>query len=662
MDLRSIINTESGDSSIDKQPKLVTPTKGPSIKGSSGFSYPIRGSPNKNIFTDYGLQRPDITLETPYHQNPQYRRRPSLPIIVPPSNDLRLKSQTTSATSSHQTALSSITSHFPYLHGQQAPESPAQSYQFMGEVQQRDNSQYSNSPHKIENQYTYSQSPPPQSPMTSTLSSTPDSHLVLSKTSICHSNPIRLLNEQHQKLQFEKRNRSISSSPETLPSILQKQELPSDSEREKVKISTSIMDIASSGPIQDLGLTKTSNKQPIFKKTSSQIHGDTHPPLISAQPTKKRIRYSEPPIWARSVKTHGHVIVAHKNSAQFKEKQSEVEATSSQSQLRVKPNENITMSTHNKATIIDSHPSAILGSWEESITGKKPVEHMTKVVADFLYLHVVSRSDLGELSAKGVQIEIEAKLGELIDKDTNQRFFLPVRSECILADNLRVGFKSSMTEKQHQRLNEFLNEMVTNTRQNNPNTKSRVRIDYLHRREVDKFYDIPRSMQAALPAAIREQIPSHHPAKLRVTHDQKSKKILAKIIKARVISLDIHSGLFGTLDCRISVNIEMPFNNEFDELIASGKISNQSPDRNKDRLSYTQSYYQIDLTQVTQNVLVNNDPRTEKEHELEIEISTSAVMDQGRRAARGDLNEFLPLVEGLLNNVRVLSRFVNEMK
>jgi mRNA capping enzyme, beta chain len=71
---------------------------------------------------------------------------------------------------------------------------------------------------------------------------------------------------------------------------------------------------------------------------------------------------------------------------------------------------------------------------------------MTKLVADFLYLKVVSRGDLGELASRGVEIEIEAKLGQLIDKDTNERYSLPVISECILAENARLGFRSSMTE------------------------------------------------------------------------------------------------------------------------------------------------------------------------------------------------------------------------
>jgi hypothetical protein len=71
---------------------------------------------------------------------------------------------------------------------------------------------------------------------------------------------------------------------------------------------------------------------------------------------------------------------------------------------------------------------------------------MTKLVADFIYLNVLNRGDLGELASRGVEIEIEAKLGQLINKETNERYELPVKSECILADSARVGFRSSMTE------------------------------------------------------------------------------------------------------------------------------------------------------------------------------------------------------------------------
>ncbi len=87
-----------------------------------------------------------------------------------------------------------------------------------------------------------------------------------------------------------------------------------------------------------------------------------------------------------------------------------------------------------------------LGPWEPSILGYRPYEEVPKRVADWLFLQVVTRPDAGELASRGVEIEIEAKLGQLIAKDTNERFWLPVESECILANSGNVSFKSSMTE------------------------------------------------------------------------------------------------------------------------------------------------------------------------------------------------------------------------
>jgi polynucleotide 5'-triphosphatase len=48
----------------------------------------------------------------------------------------------------------------------------------------------------------------------------------------------------------------------------------------------------------------------------------------------------------------------------------------------------------------------------------------------------------------------------------------------------------------------------------------------------------------------------------------------------------------------------------------------------------------------------------EKEHELEIEVATPAIREQGQRAMSGQPNEYLALVEGFIDNVRVLARAV----
>jgi hypothetical protein len=49
-----------------------------------------------------------------------------------------------------------------------------------------------------------------------------------------------------------------------------------------------------------------------------------------------------------------------------------------------------------------------------------------------------------------------------------------------------------------------------------------------------------------------------------------------------------------------------------------------------------------------------------KEHELEIELSPHIMIEQARRAMDGAPHRYSELVEGLVDNVRVLARKVNE--
>ncbi|KAE9367039.1 mRNA triphosphatase CET1 [Stipitochalara longipes BDJ] len=390
-----------------------------------------------------------------------------------------------------------------------------------------------------------------------------------------------------------------------------------------------------------------------------QVNGDHRLPSSSPQqPPRKRIRYTEPPIWAQSVRKRGAFVSKVNGKQPAAVYQSQV-GSSPLVKAETNGNRQVSPAATRQAPppdVPDNHPSLLLGPWEYSITGNIVSQQMTKLVADFLYLNVLNRGDLGELASRGVEIEIEAKLGQLIDKETNERFSLPVTSECILMDSARRGFRSSMTESQHRTLNEFLNAKVAETHPANPGAKSRVKIDYLHRREIDKFYELPPAMHVNLPAAVRKQLNARHTVKVRVTHDQKTNQVLAKIIKARINDLDIYNPQ-SPLDCRISINLEMRYDGDIEDIIAAG-IGERIPDRSKDRLSYTQSFYQIDLTQVTQVTSVNGQNRVDKEHELEIELSTAAVMEQGRKAASNEPNEYLALVGGLIDNMRVLSRNV----
>jgi polynucleotide 5'-triphosphatase len=182
----------------------------------------------------------------------------------------------------------------------------------------------------------------------------------------------------------------------------------------------------------------------------TQVNGDNRIPSISStsspkQPPKKRTRYTETPIWAQSVRGRKSVFGAAnvRINPKVNGKQPAVPQPAPPPLMRAETNGHRPVTP---ATGPVDDPSMMLGPWERSITGKKPQEQITKIVADWLFYNVVSREDFGELASRGVEVEIEAKLGQLIDRETNHRYELPVQTECVLRETGRVNFRSSMTE------------------------------------------------------------------------------------------------------------------------------------------------------------------------------------------------------------------------
>jgi hypothetical protein len=323
------------------------------------------------------------------------------------------------------------------------------------------------------------------------------------------------------------------------------------------------------------------------------------------------------------------------------------------------------------------------------------------MIADFLFVHVVNSEDMQEISSRGIKFEVEAKLGTLIDKDTNHRVERALESEVILQNTGRVAFKSSMTEvsliaptpvlapcarelthsqAHHKSFNDLLNQIVVQT---HPQSGSgRVQLEYKHRREIDRFIELPLDMHARIPGCMRSRLGSRaRSVKVRLTYDQKTKEVLGKIIKARVADIDLHMPSCP-MDCRLSINLEMDWDGSVQELeqLAASQTDRQ-PDRSKDRLSYTHGHYQIDLTQVTQQIQgpgVSQPPflplfviqselighqnalRPGKEHELEIELAPGILIDQGRKALAGSEHRYQELVEGFVDNIRVLARKARE--
>lgn len=158
-----------------------------------------------------------------------------------------------------------------------------------------------------------------------------------------------------------------------------------------------------------------------------------------------------------------------------------------------------------------------------------------------------------------------------------------------------------MFQVQHKHFNDFLNQVVCATDPRANPGGNRVQVHYLHRREIDRFFELPQELHGHLPGCVRSRLGSRsRNVRVRVSYDQKSREVIGKIIKARVADINLHMPTCP-MDCRISINLEMNWDGPVEELEQhAASQAERQPDRNKDRLSYTHGHYQIDLTQVTQ--------------------------------------------------------------
>ncbi|BDD63989.1 hypothetical protein MAP00_008840 [Monascus purpureus] len=389
-------------------------------------------------------------------------------------------------------------------------------------------------------------------------------------------------------------------------------------------------------------------------------------------PKRKKMRYSEPPIFARkSARTKGRCPVIPnprppipKNARSIQQEAWPSRKMSSPSVVSAVKSHPETGPSANSPAPRPPPPVALqdapLVFWEPSITGFIPYEEITKLICDFLFQHVVLRKDAAASSAgiaaadHGPIVEVEAKLGRLIDMDRGDRLRLPVLTETVVNredPRLRTSFESSMTLEQHRMMNNFLNEAVkASMPHSNP---KRMPISYAHKKERDTFYEVSPN---ELPPVIRQNLHPRHKPRVRVTTDQRTGEIIAKIVKCRVADMDVYSPR-TYVDWRISVNLEMEYDGDVRHLpVLDGMKGGRGGERNKDRMSYRHQAYQIDLTQVAKS---EPPAKSDFYHELEIEVSAAEIRHRGQLALAGDpKNQYEELIKGFVDNVRVLARTV----
>jgi hypothetical protein len=150
-------------------------------------------------------------------------------------------------------------------------------------------------------------------------------------------------------------------------------------------------------------------------------------------------------------------------------------------------------------------------------------------------------------------------------------------------------------QAQHRAMNNFLNDSV---KASLPQAGSkRIPLSYAHKKERDTFYEVSAN---DLPPVIQHHLHPRHKPRVRVTTDQVTGEMTAKIVKCRIADLDIYSPRTN-VDWRVSVNLEMNYDGDVRSLPISeggGGRGRGGGERNKDRMSYRHLAYQVDLTQV----------------------------------------------------------------
>jgi len=233
----------------------------------------------------------------------------------------------------------------------------------------------------------------------------------------------------------------------------------------------------------------------------------------------------------------------------------------------------------------------------------------------------------------GGHVEVEAKVGLLVDKGSGQRLALPVLVETILKPNeIDCQFESNMSAMQHKHFNTLLNNLKAASAQSSHPSSP---LAYSHKYLLDSFYPPDNQYE-------RE--------KIRVTRDEKTKAVTECVRKLRLGDLNIYSPKRAA-DWRISVNLEIP---------VAHPVGTPTHSRRKDRMSYSHEEFNIDLTQVTSSSSTNAPP--ELLHELELEIARPELL-LATSAKRNDQNvsehersAFDELIRAFVNNARILVR------
>jgi len=277
----------------------------------------------------------------------------------------------------------------------------------------------------------------------------------------------------------------------SLPKILSQPEMVSSFKQAALKTSNNLIN----SPLpqsQKNSRGKKQAKRPIPEPSETEAPGNDDP--LTSQPAKKKprlekpqhraepaptqeslsqpkkitvprvSRYEDVPIFAQSVRGPQRTKVLFENSRKgiHRDPPTAVQAPNTAAGFRGQANGNLAPKNQTPSTNglpvsnaqLTPTSDGLLGPWEYNIANVEPLDEVIRVISDFLFIKVVMDNKVGVAPAGGGRglgaiFEIEAKIGRIIDSNTNDRIRLPVESECVISrsdPSIKTRFESSMTQ------------------------------------------------------------------------------------------------------------------------------------------------------------------------------------------------------------------------
>jgi len=166
-------------------------------------------------------------------------------------------------------------------------------------------------------------------------------------------------------------------------------------------------------------------------------------PVLSSQPPAKKRRGSAIPIWAQQAR-NTPPLPKYRNNGH------------TNGELPQRPTPAAPISQPIQAQLPQAVAAAdrdTAANLEDSILAVVPMDEVHKTLCDFLFKEVVANDAFGTLPTGqaaesndlGV-LEIEAKLGTILDRHTNERLSTGALTETVVSSGSDIAFESMMTE------------------------------------------------------------------------------------------------------------------------------------------------------------------------------------------------------------------------